>query len=409
VNNDVPENNENNFEYRPFWRNNPGRYAKYTGMDPFGRHYLLRQGGIMVNEKPGKEKIPLPGLVSWNITSRCHLNCPHCYIDAGEESPGVLSTYEAISLVDDLVNAGTKVLILSGGEPLLRQDIYEIARYGSDKGLRIAIGTSGTLIDKTVAGKLRESGVSSVAISLDSAVFSVHDRFRGVPGAWRDAIAGIRECDDAGLQVQMNITISPDGPDNLDPLICLGEELGIRNFQVFFIVPVGRGSDLPVPDPVLYENAIRGVLEKLKGSDLNIRPTCAPQFMRIAREMGVSRPEWRKGCIAGTSYCRICPDGDVTPCPYLPVVAGNVRKTSFANIWSESPIFNALREPSAIQGKCGRCEYTGICGGCRARAFGVPGPSKNGCGRFSKTAPQNGNYLGEDPLCIYMPSGSVIE
>jgi AdoMet-dependent heme synthase len=355
---------------------------------------------------------PTPRLVSWNVTSACPLRCPHCYIDAGQPvpaGPDELSTSEGRSLIDALALAGTRVLILSGGEPLLRKDILDLVRYGTLKGLRMAIGTSGTLLDWKCAENLKAAGISSVAISLDSLRPSIHDRFRGVQGSWRKAMKGITACLDEEIPIRINTTVSGENFAELGDIVSFGQGLGIHDFQVFFTVPVGRAADSKIPDPERYESMIGEVLEKTARPGISVRPTCVPQFMRIAKEQGFDHPSWSRGCIAGLSYCRICPDGEVTPCPYLPVTGGNVRKTTFSDIWTTSPVFISLRDPKALRGKCGRCEYQNICGGCRARAYGLYVGPRSPCGQFAFQAGKGNDYLGEDPVCTYIPGkrGSV--
>lgn len=349
---------------------------------------------------------PAPRLVSWNVTSACRLRCPHCYIDAGRPvsaGPDELSTSEGKTLIDALARAGTRVLILSGGEPLLRKDLVDLVKYGRSKGLRMGIGTSGTLLDFKCAEKLKSAGISSVAISLDSLRPSTHDRFRGVQGSWRKAMRGITACLDEEIPLRINTTISDENYYEIGDIISFGRGLGIHDFQVFFTVPVGRAAGSVVPDPERYEAMIREVIEQTTRPGISVRPTCVPQFMRIAKELGIDYRSWSRGCIAGQSYCRICPDGEVTPCPYLPVTGGNVRKTPFSDIWTTSPVFTSLRDPNALLGKCGRCKYQDICGGCRARAYGLSEGQRSACGQFSFQAGPGNDYLGEDPVCTYVP------
>jgi len=345
-----------------------------------------------------------PRLISWNVTLRCPLRCAHCYIDAGDrEAEGVLTTDEAFDVIDQIRAAGKPVVILSGGEPLMREDIFEIARYGTDRGLAMAMGSSGIFIDEQSAGDLRYAGIRKLAISIDSATAAVHDRFRGVPGAWASAVQGIEHCRNEGIGVQINTTVL--GPDihDIDAIVSLGKEHGVRDFQLFFPVPTGRGAGLPALTPQTYEDLIRGVLARYNDSGINIRPTCAPQFRRIADQLGIRNPGWGRGCIAGLSYCRIYATGEVTPCPYLPVSAGNVKTTPFADIWNHSTVFAALRDPGRLTGKCGKCGYQDVCGGCRARAYGARGGVTDSCGGLVQPEAADRSFCGEDPWCRYEP------
>ncbi|KAF5087467.1 putative mycofactocin radical SAM maturase MftC [anaerobic digester metagenome] len=334
-----------------------------------------------------------PTLISWNVTYRCNLRCAHCYMDAGNGGGALeLSTGEAKMLIDQVKQAGSPVLILSGGEPLLRDDIFEIAEYGTQKGLRMAIGTNGTLIDDRAAVRLAGAGIRKAAISLDSADPGVHDRFRGVTGAWERAVAGIEACRDAGIPVQVHTTVTLQNHRDLEGIAEFGESLGVRDFQFFFLVPTGRGKEVVDISPEMYESLIRRILRLRADRGLSIRPTCAPQYVRIAAGMGLPVAEGERGCIAGIRYCRIDPTGEVTPCPYLPLGLGNIRRTPFAEIWNGSEVFAALRSGEGLKGKCGACEYRSACGGCRARAYGI---AKGGSG--------TGDCLAEDPWCLYEP------
>ncbi|PKG32259.1 radical SAM/SPASM domain-containing protein [Methanoregula sp.] len=349
-----------------------------------------------------------PRIISWNITLRCPLKCSHCYVDAGEkEAEGVLSYNEACSVIDQIRRTGTPVVVLSGGEPLMRDDLCSIARYGTERGLRMVLGTSGYLLDRAMAARLRESGIRAAAISLDSADPATHDALRGTPGAWEMVVAAIRNCRDEGLGVQINMTAVRPVAADVESVVALGRDLGVKDYQVFFPVPTGRaakGGDL---SPVAYENVIREVLLRYRDSDINLRPTCAPQFRRIADSLGIKNPQWGRGCIAGITYCRIYANGDVTPCPYLPVSAGNVRTTPFDKIWADSPVFAALRKPALLTGKCGRCEYQPVCGGCRARAWrGSNRVSPRWCDGLEKPATVTGELCAEDPWCPYEPGGA---
>jgi radical SAM protein with 4Fe4S-binding SPASM domain len=346
-----------------------------------------------------------PGLISWNITLRCPLKCPHCYVKAGEnETAGVLSTDEALAVVDQIRATGKPVVVLSGGEPLMRDDLCLIARHGTERGLRMVMGTSGYFLDRSMAARLRSAGIRAVAVSIDSASPAVHDSFRGVRGAWEKAVQAVRNCREEGIGVQINMTLMRPSAGDVESVVEFGKDLGVADYQVFFPVPTGRAKDSAPSNPREYENVIRQVLLKYHGDGVNLRPTCAPQFRRIASELGISNPAWGRGCIAGTRYCRIYANGDVTPCPYLPVSAGNVRITPFGEIWNKSPVFSALRNPDLLTGKCGKCEYRGVCGGCRARAYrGTEAFSHRWCDGLEQPGTIAGEICSGDPWCPYEP------
>jgi radical SAM protein with 4Fe4S-binding SPASM domain len=330
-------------------------------------------------------------------------------VDAGEkEAEGVLSTQEAFGVIDQIRATGKPVVVLSGGEPLLREDIYEIARYGTEQGLRMVMGTSGYLIDKAVASKLRDAGIRAVAISLDANDAATHDSFRGLDGVWERAVAAIGYCREAGMNVQINMSVMRSAISDVENVIGLGTSLGVRDYQLFFPIPTGRARQIEPRSPEEYEELIRQILIRYRDSDLNIRPTCAPQFRRIADSLGIAHPAWGRGCLAGITYCRIFANGDVTPCPYLPVSAGNVRTTPFAEIWNSSPLFIALRDPDLLTGKCGRCEFRTTCGGCRARAYRrEDATSPLWCDGLATPGTLNGECCGEDPWCLYQPGGET--
>ena len=353
--------------------------------------------------------VSAPRIISWNITLQCPLKCPHCYVDAGEEeAAGVLSTQEAFGVIDQIRATGTPVVVLSGGEPLMREDIYAIARYGTEQGLRMVMGTSGYLIDHDTAVNLNGAGIRAVAISLDSDDPAIHDAFRGVDGVWKKAVEAIGHCRDAGISVQINMSVMRSAISDVEEVITLGTSLGVRDYQLFFPIPTGRARQIEPRSPEEYEELIRQILIHYRNSDLNIRPTCAPQFRRIADELGIINPAWGRGCLAGITYCRIFANGDVTPCPYLPVSVGNVRTTSFSDIWYHADLFNALRDPDLLTGKCGRCSYKTSCGGCRARAYrGEDAASPLWCDGLATPETLNGECCGEDPWCPYQPDEVV--
>jgi len=292
---------------------------------------------------------------------------------------------------------------------MMREDIFEIASYGTSLGLTMAMGTSGFLFDENTPSLIKGSGIKSIAISIDSADPEIHDTFRGCPGAFDKAINAIRSCIREGMQVQINMTVITPDSAILDKVVTLGKELGVRNYQVFIPVPTGRSIQENYQRYGAYEELLKHMLRTYTNSNsgVSLRPTCIPQFRRVAEEMGITDPRWGRGCIAGIFYCRIYANGDVTPCPYLPVIAGNIRETPLLNIWENSEVFAALRNYDRLLGTCGICQYKSICGGCRARAFSRYGNMTQSCGSLVEPHNIDGEICAEDPLCPYVPEGET--
>ena len=346
----------------------------------------------------------VPLVMSWNVTLECNMKCSHCYINATDKKlENELTTEKAKDFMDQICQVSKPLLILSGGEPLLRKDIFELIEYGASKGLKMGLGSNGYLIDNAVAKKLKDAGIATVSISLDSNVPAQHDDFRGVEGAFEKAVNACKALRKNDVLVQVNATLTHYNYDQIDDIMSLAEEIGVENFHLFFLVPTGRGKKLTDISPQKYEDMITKTFSKVAKHRLNVRPSCAPQFMRIAQGMGLDMRQWIRGCIAGLYYCRIYPNGDVTPCPYLPIKLGNVREKSFKDIWFNSEVFKHLRDPSTLKGKCGACEFRIICGGCRARAYGLSSDFIDYCGDLHVPAEIKGDYLAEDPWCVYEP------
>jgi AdoMet-dependent heme synthase len=346
----------------------------------------------------------VPLVMSWNVTRECNMKCSHCYINATEKKlDNELSTQEGKDLMDQICQVSKPLLILSGGEPLLRPDIYKLIQYGASKGLKMGLGSNGSLIDDDVAAKLKAAGIATVSISLDSHIPTQHDEFRGVVGSWEKAVEACKALRKNNVLVQVNTTLTQQNYSQIDDIMSLAEKIGVENFHLFFLVPTGRGAKLSDISPQKYEDMITNTFAKVAKHKLNVRPSCAPQFMRIAKGMGLDMRQWVRGCLAGLYYCRIYPNGDVTPCPYLPIKLGNVREKTFKEIWFNSDIFKALRTPNALKGKCGACDYRQLCGGCRARAYGLSSDFIEYCGDLHVPAEQKKDYLTEDPWCVYQP------
>ena len=325
-------------------------------------------------------------LISWNTTKRCNLFCRHCYREASsaEDIQGELTTAEGKKLITEIKKAGFRLLIFSGGEPLLRKDIFELIAKAREEGLIPAMGSNGTLLTGEMARELKNVGLQGIAISVDSLEREYHDEFRGQQGAFDKTQAGIENALGEGLKVQINLTLTEKNQNELDKMIIYYEKKGVHAIHPFFLVPTGRA--LSLADEALREKAyfsmIKKILERQRDTSLELKPTCAPQFMPMAREMGLLL-RFTRGCLAGIAYCCILPKGEVHICPYLPVEVGNVRETAFADIWQNSVTLKKLRDFNNYGGACGCCEYIDICGGCRARAY------------YYK-----GDYLAEEPWCF---------
>lgn len=322
-------------------------------------------------------------IISWNTTQACNISCIHCYRDAGDKRPDELSTEQGKKLLDEMARANFKIVILSGGEPLMRKDIFELITHAKSIGLRPVLGTNGILITEEIAQRLKDAGLARAGISLDSTDKLKHDRFRQFDGAWDKTMDGIKACKKVGLPFQIHTTAMNWNEPEITDITDLAVDLGAAGHHVFFLVPVGRGKD--IEDTTLqteaYEALLERILDKQSEVSIELKPTCAPQFMRIAKERGMDM-RFSRGCLAGTHYCVILPNGDVQPCPYLPIKVGNVKQTDFDKLWNESQLFNELRtEP--LKGGCGACGYDSICGGCRARAYYY----------------SDGDYLAEEPWC----------
>lgn len=324
-------------------------------------------------------------IVSWNTTNACNMYCDHCYRDAGCKAEEELSTAEAKTLLEQIARAGFKIMIFSGGEPLMRPDIVELVAYASGLGLRPVFGTNGTLITLEMAQKLKAAGAMGMGISLDSMDREKHNKFRKFPGAWEGAVQGMRNCRAAGLSFQIHTTVMEWNNHELEALTDFAVAEGAVAHHFFFLVPTGRAKTIEAESlrAEAYEDTLTRIMKKQQEVDIELKPTCAPQFLRIAAQMGM-KTRFRRGCLAGTAYCIISPKGKVQPCAYLNMELGDVRQTPFDEIWKNSQVLNKLRTLE-YSGGCGSCEYKRACGGCRARAAYY----------------HEGDYMAEEPWCLY--------
>ena len=375
---------------------------------------------------------PAPRLLFWETTAGCNLRCIHCrrMTVADQLLPQDLTTAEAKTMIDQIVAVGRPILVLSGGEPLFRPDIFEIARYATDQGLIVALATNGTLITAEVAQKIKDSGIRRVSISFDGADAATHNIFRGA-GAFEAAIIGIQHLQAVGLPFQINTTVAKHNVHQMPQTLQLAEDLRAVALHLFLLVPVGCGVEINEDQqitPEEYETVLNWMYDAEMESDIEMKATCAPHYFRIVRQrqaeerrQGVFRERpasmhrqmhkgrsshsgghpgghagghsgghpmhtMTKGCLAGTGVTFVSHRGEVFPCGYLPVEAGNIRRQQFGDIWQNAPLFAELRQPDLLGGKCGACEFKKVCSGCRARAFGM-----------------RGDYLAEEPFCTYEP------
>lgn len=354
-----------------------------------------------------------PFTIAWEVTRACAYACFHCRADAQHKrDPRELTTDEGKRLIDDLAGFGTRpILVLTGGDPLMRRDLFELAAYADAAGLRVSLTPTATaLATRARMRQAREAGIRRVAFSVDAADAQTHDRFRGFSGSFERTMNGMRAAAAEGLSLQVNTTVYADNAARLSEMVPMLAHHNVVQWSVFFLVPTGRGAQLPMLDAAGHERVLSWLYELSKEAPFDIKATAAPQYRRIAIEQaraaasaesgdlkqgrvagagyryedGLDRPV--KGVNDGRGFMFISHLGDVTPSGFLPIVAGNVRERSAVEIYREAQLFRELRDPALLHGKCGRCRYKVVCGGSRARAYGV-----------------TGDYLAEDPSCAYRP------
>ncbi len=353
-----------------------------------------------VKESGDSQRTPLR-LVAWEITRNCNLACVHCRA-AATSGPyaGELDTAACLRLLEQIASVDQAIVILTGGEPLLRPDIFEVARHGTDLGLRMVMAPNGTLIDAAKARQMVAAGIRRISVSLDGASAEQHDRFRGVPGAFEGALRGIALVREAGLEFQINTTITRANLNQIPAIQDLALRLGAVAHHIFLLVPTGRGKY--IADQGIsaeeYERTLNWFYDQRGKTPLQLKATCAPHYYRILRQRARADGQpvsfeshgldaVTRGCLGGTGFCFISHRGGVQPCGFLHVACGDVTQTSFVDIWRHAEVFLALRDHRRLGGKCGACAYNRVCGGCRARAYEA-----------------TGDYLAEEPLCTYQPT-----
>jgi heme b synthase len=347
------------------------------------------------------ERKYLPHLIAWEITRSCNLNCVHCRA-AAQYGPyeNELTTEECKKLLDNIASFSNPIIILTGGEPLLRPDIFEIAQHGTNLGLRMVMAVNGVLITDEIAKKMKQVGIQRVSISIDGATKESHDNFRKVEGAFEGALRGIEILKKNGIEFQINTTITKRNLKELPKILNLAVELGAVAYHPFLLVPTGRGKELASEalSAKEYEEVLEWFEDMRDKVPLQFKPTCAPHYYRIIRQKAKEKGKtvdfktygldaMTKGCLGGQGFAFISHQGIVQICGYMEVPCGNVREQDFKTIWETSPVFLKMRDLDHYHGKCGVCEYRKVCGGCRARAYEL-----------------TGDYLAEEPLCTYTPT-----
>ncbi len=342
-----------------------------------------------------------PRLVAWEVTRACNLACKHCRAEAmPDPDPAELSTGEGLRLIDEIASLSEGIiLILTGGEPLMRRDVFELAAHGTAKGLRVVMAPNGTLLTPENVERMKANGIQRISVSIDGATAAEHDDFRGVPGAFERLLQGLENVRRAGLDFQVNTTVTRRNLPQLEAIQDLVVSLGAVAHHIFLLVPTGRGRELAeeIIAAGQYEEVLNWFYDSRDRVPMQLKATCAPHYYRILRQR--AREEDRKvdfstfgldavsrGCLGGQGFAFVSHTGQVQPCGYLDVDCGQVREKSFADIYRNSPVFLELRNQDLYKGKCGVCEYWKVCGGCRARAYAA-----------------TGDYLAEEPLCLYQP------
>ncbi len=346
-----------------------------------------------------------PFTIAWEVTRSCAYACRHCRADAQpKRDPLELSTREGIGLIDELAQFGTQpILVLTGGDPLMRPDLFDLASHANERGLRVSLTPTATaLVTRKRMARARTSGMRRVAFSVDAATASVHDSFRGFAGSYERTMRGIAHASAEGLPVQVNTTVCELNRDELERMVPALERWGIVQWSVFFLVPTGRGAELQMLSAADHERALEWLADLSTEAPFDIKATAAPQYRRIVAQRarrhegmantgagfrfadGLDRPA--KGVNDGRGFMFVSHRGEVMPSGFLPLSAGTVRTQGAIDIYRNSPLFRSLRDVTKLEGKCGRCEYREVCGGSRARAYAT-----------------SGDYLAPDPSCPYVP------
>ncbi|RKX79597.1 MAG: radical SAM/SPASM domain-containing protein [Spirochaetes bacterium] len=360
-----------------------------------------------MRERNASEK-HIPRLIAWEVTKRCSLNCKHCRAVAEDrEFKGEFSTEECFRVLENVAGFARPIMILTGGEPMAREDIFDIAGFGTKLGLKMVMAPCGLLMNRDNTRRMKECGIKRISLSIDGADRETHDSFRGVDGAFDAVVRAARIAREAGLEFQINTTVTRHNYLQLDRILELSIELGAVSYHPFLLVPTGRGKELKdcEIEPEEYERVLSWIYERSRSLPIQMKPTCAPHYYRIFRQK--EREAGRKvtvethgmdamskGCLGGQGFAFISNTGRVQICGFLDVEAGDIRRENydFRKIWETSKLFEEMRDLDRYHGRCGVCEYRMFCGGCRARAYAT-----------------TGHYLDEEPYCVYQPKRKIKE
>ena len=344
-----------------------------------------------------------PMLVIWEVTQACDLACVHCRASAQPlRHPQELTTDQGFRLLDQIRSFGEPLMVFTGGDPLKRPDLYDLIRYSVRIGLRTNVTPSATplLTHQAIEG-FKESGVSRLAISLDGADAATHDDFRGIPGTFDRALFALRFARDIGLDTQLQTTVTRRNQARLPEVAEIAEEVRTKMWSLFFLIVTGRAEQNDDLDAAEYEQVFGFLYELSKTASFGVKTTEAMHYrryvaQRIKREHGVTENEnansvrWRTAGVSdGKGFVFVSHTGEIFPSGFLPVSGGNVLRDPLPEVYRNSPLFRSLRDTTQRQGKCGLCEYQKICGGSRSRAYAC-----------------TGDYLAEDPRCVYQPQGT---
>lgn len=349
-----------------------------------------------------------PFTIAWEVTRACAFACVHCRADAiPQKDPLELNTDEGFRLIDKLAEFGSPILIFTGGDPMMRRDLFDLIAYATRKGLRCSLTPTATALPTLKRlREAKEAGIRRIALSLDAPVPEVHDEFRKVEGSWQRTMDILHRAEEVGLSVQVNTTVTSFNLELLPEMVPFIEEVGAVQWSVFFMVPTGRAQAEIMISPEEHERVFNWLYDLSNEAPFDIKGTAAPMYRRVAIERrkaevgdkkevtfqgagfqyadGLNRP--RKGVNDGNGFLFISHIGEIQPSGFLPVTAGYVREDDVVDVYRNHPIFRDLRDPSKLKGKCGICEYQDLCGGQRGRAYGL-----------------TGDYLETDPACVYVP------